>query len=837
VLAAALCPAQSWDEVGTGSGSGGGISANATASEYVSMVLLPSGLPVLAWHDRGLHDVWVSAWDGAAWARLGGGAASPAGTDELLSGYPSLAVDSTGAPLVAWVQETTTLSFAVFVRRWDGTAWVEVGSSSASGRGVSQTNGWALRPSLAAAPGGRLLLAWQENTTSDDEILVRHWTGTTWEELGTGSASGGGISHSLGRARYPAVAVDREGLPVVAWLDDGSGAPEVCLRHWDGSAWVEVGPGSASGPGISGTHGGVQDQAAPAIATAPGGAIIVAWTDASSGNAEVYARRWNGTAWVEVGAGSASAGGISSTAGRSVCPALAVTAAGVPVAAWQEDNGAGIPQVWVRRWNGQQWVEAGSGGATGNGVSATAGASRRPALAMESASQQVTVAWDCAVAAGNTDIYLRQWDASSRSIDLPQAAFAGSADPVPDAAETSFTVTYSDELAVAIASLDGDDIVVIGPGGSHANARLVTVAADRADDGPVLHATYAIPAPGGAWDRADNGTYTVFLQAGAVADTAGNWAESAPLGSFAVSLPLGLSLWRLALAGCSPALLEFGLSAEAAAGVDASDLLTDAGPGRAWFEDVATPLARDVRPQADGVEWQLAVDAAGVPVEVAWPALAGLPGGRYLSLYRVDEHGAPVGNSARHLAEAGVLVVPPGELWRLVVRYGPELLFDASLEAGWNLISLPVEPLAGSLDDLFPAAEPGPGDGDRLARDGLRVGPAWTFGPGGLTPVLDLHALTGYWLFSLSPARVLVMGLPPEPSAWGLVSGWNLVGPASEWVVPDPAASEIAMVWEWQPTLGALLRVAPGSSLTPGHGFWLWSGTVSGSPARAVPSR
>ena len=49
-------------------------------------------------------------------------------------------------------------------------------------------------------------------------------------------------------------------------------------------------------------------------------------------------------------------------------------------------------------------------------------------------------------------------------------------------------------------------------------------------------ATYSIAAPGGSWDGADNGTYTISMQADQVVDIDGNAAGAVPLGSFSVAI-------------------------------------------------------------------------------------------------------------------------------------------------------------------------------------------------------------------------------------------------------------------------------------------------------------
>ena len=97
-------------------------------------------------------------------------------------------------------------------------------------------------------------------------------------------------------------------------------------------------------------------------------------------------------------------------------------------------------------------------------------------------------------------------------------------------------VNFSDPSFVDTKSLSSTSILVTGPNGFLQYA--VFAGSDDWRIGPVRSATYWVPAPGGAWDSADNGDYTVILQAGKVFDTAGH-THSSPqvLGTFNVSVP------------------------------------------------------------------------------------------------------------------------------------------------------------------------------------------------------------------------------------------------------------------------------------------------------------
>jgi len=93
-----------------------------------------------------------------------------------------------------------------------------------------------------------------------------------------------------------------------------------------------------------------------------------------------------------------------------------------------------------------------------------------------------------------------------------------------------FEVTYSDDVAVDVSTVDSADIRVTGPSVFDAAASFVSI--DNATDGSPRVASYAVPAPGGAWDATDNGTYEIFVLSNAVGDTEGAFVDAQKLGEF-----------------------------------------------------------------------------------------------------------------------------------------------------------------------------------------------------------------------------------------------------------------------------------------------------------------
>jgi hypothetical protein len=105
----------------------------------------------------------------------------------------------------------------------------------------------------------------------------------------------------------------------------------------------------------------------------------------------------------------------------------------------------------------------------------------------------------------------------------------------------TFTITYSDNVAVAVTTLSDVEVQVLPPGSAAPiTATVESTAAvgttDAIGNAKSFVVTYEIIPPGGAWTSADNGSYTISLADGSVTDLAGNSLASASVGTFSVSV-------------------------------------------------------------------------------------------------------------------------------------------------------------------------------------------------------------------------------------------------------------------------------------------------------------
>jgi hypothetical protein len=134
---------------------------------------------------------------------------------------------------------------------------------------------------------------------------------------------------------------------------------------------------------------------------------------------------------------------------------------------------------------------------------------------------------------GTTSASLKGIAAPADTTVPKETAFKASA-IVKAATSFTFTVTYTDNIAIDVATLGNANIKVTGPGGYSVLATFVSV--NKTNNGTSRTVTYKIVPPGGSWDKLDNGTYTVAVQTNSVKDTKGNAVAAGNIGTFIVAL-------------------------------------------------------------------------------------------------------------------------------------------------------------------------------------------------------------------------------------------------------------------------------------------------------------
>jgi hypothetical protein len=138
----------------------------------------------------------------------------------------------------------------------------------------------------------------------------------------------------------------------------------------------------------------------------------------------------------------------------------------------------------------------------------------------------------------------------------PPAASTGLLPTVVDtgAATYEFDVTFSDAQFIDSFAVEGDEIVVTGPGGFRQAATIVTYPPD--DVAKAITFRYSVAAPGGTFGPEDDGLYTIEVLPDQVRATSGLAVPGGPVvnGVFGVDIPLpnGPDLEATALTGAVP---------------------------------------------------------------------------------------------------------------------------------------------------------------------------------------------------------------------------------------------------------------------------------------------
>lgn len=110
----------------------------------------------------------------------------------------------------------------------------------------------------------------------------------------------------------------------------------------------------------------------------------------------------------------------------------------------------------------------------------------------------------------------------------PTGTPSGFTTPSVGSSSMTFTVTYTDDVAVDGNSITSNTLSITLPDGSTVNPTIVSMSGS----GPAITVTYSFSPADGFFDVADNGQYTLNLLSGGFTDMAGNPAAAATLGSF-----------------------------------------------------------------------------------------------------------------------------------------------------------------------------------------------------------------------------------------------------------------------------------------------------------------
>jgi hypothetical protein len=311
---------------------GGTLNLNTTDSLRGDSIAAISGVPYVAWTEQnagGVSSVYVKHWNGTKWVQNGGALNIDSSAD---AGQPGISgVD--GAPYVTWTEGLPPANFTVYVARWTGTAWQQVGPGA-----VNPDHTQPAESAEIAGVGTTPYVTWEESNGDADQVYVAHFSGGSWHL--DGSALNVDPTHD---ADDPAIA-DIDGVPYVTWTEDPImlRGNQIYVAHLGaGDTWVHDG-------GSLNVNAADNASAGPSIANV-GGLPTVAWEETNQGTNQVYVKQFMGAAWVQDG-GPLNLDDVDSADG----PVLA-DIDGLPYVAFDQSTPAQLDNVTVERWDGTAW--------------------------------------------------------------------------------------------------------------------------------------------------------------------------------------------------------------------------------------------------------------------------------------------------------------------------------------------------------------------------------------------------------------------------------------------------------------------------------------------------
>ena len=451
------------------------------------------GMPVVSWL-RGVlsgtfpnytftYRVFVARWTGSAWTGYGT-SMSDGVPGSTYAARPDLTLDSTGNPVVAWEEPTAA---QILVYRWTGSAWSQIGtlggqpSANFPRLAAVQTGGGTV-----PGPDVNLALASRGSTITGNN-------GANWSRLIDGVTNGYTPSSGFGYTYWQNAA----NAPGQMTLDLKSACTINSMRLllWDvdtnmyyryrieasanGSTWSTVVDRTAGdyrswqtlpmSPALSarylrltGTHATLNDffsvvewqvyGPTSTVVSAIGPVFItyVQQPNVSQGqlSPQVYVQVYSNSAWSGV-SGSATYPGISGATNASETPyqsAIALTAAGRPMVAWQAGSTSAPPNsILVKTHNGAAW-QGSAGSDVFPGVSRSGGSASQPAVVADRQGLPVVAFQTLVSAQYETMVYRMVFDESPPGFDGLRTATGGTNHDVRlewlPASDASTTIYY-----------------------------------------------------------------------------------------------------------------------------------------------------------------------------------------------------------------------------------------------------------------------------------------------------------------------------------------------------------------------------------------------------------
>ncbi len=182
----------------------------------------------------GNYEIYYAKWDGSSWVTSSGAVLTTTNANisnnSGTSYYPTIALDSSGKPNIVW-SDFTPGNYEIYYARWDGSTWLTASGAvlSTTNANVSNNTGTSYYPSIALDSSGNPRIAWYDSTPGNYEIYYARWNGLAWVNA-TGDAittTNPNISNNTGSSYNPIMVLDSSGNPNIVWYDLTPGNYEI----------------------------------------------------------------------------------------------------------------------------------------------------------------------------------------------------------------------------------------------------------------------------------------------------------------------------------------------------------------------------------------------------------------------------------------------------------------------------------------------------------------------------------------------------------------------------------------------------------------------------------
>ncbi|WP_424952714.1 hypothetical protein [Deinococcus sp.] len=187
--------------------------------------------------------------------------------------FPAAARGPDGAIYTAWLEGDVAHSDVYVSKLGPDSRWTPVGTAL-----NFRPHTYTFAPQLAAGTQGPVA-AWLEDQGGSDNVFVRRWTGHAWAPLGASLNL-----HPDHLAERPNLTLDRQGWPLVAWVEGGPDRPrQVYAKRWDGHRWTLLGGAALN---LNPRH----DASSASVTVDGHGDAVVAWCERAPTGRSVMVR-------------------------------------------------------------------------------------------------------------------------------------------------------------------------------------------------------------------------------------------------------------------------------------------------------------------------------------------------------------------------------------------------------------------------------------------------------------------------------------------------------------------------------------------------------------------